>query len=889
MAEIPFTVTARAARLIGRENVATSQGAVTELVKNSYDADAKVCAILFVPRAGAVPSSVSEREFTELSLVLPNAEEFFPLGDGQRRLDPTLDAEQLAELKAGFAKLLDLWIIDNGHGMSSEAIQQNWMVIGTDSKELNDKSEGGRIVTGAKGIGRFALDRLGQRCELYSAKSEVPGVVHWVVDWGDFEGSSKVISDVKATLETEARGLGQVYKAAQLEGLLPKEIPSEHGDATPISFNRGTAIRISSLHDQWDRRDSLKLQATLAALLPPKDRDDFNIFVYDCRATTDGAFIQNPAPDQFDYRMQADVQPDGKVVIRLDRQEIDPQQIAPGVFDLEAMQKPGYQKVDFERGYRTYTTDLEKLFPKPKKATPEEYKELIDDYRAIGPISFTLYFFKLTNPGRGTLERYPQKNFDVTKRRDWLTNSGGIRLYRDDFRVRPYGEPNTQGSDWLLLGERVAKNPSQVSRMGWRVPPQQLAGTIHISKAHNPLLADQSNREGIMNERAFSAFRSLILALIGEFERDRAYIYVQFDAAFKEANVGDTEADEGRELAKQVLESEGDPPPIETHDGDETPAARQAPDGEPTTSPDAPEENGGAEVNPAVAKNSDAALSTPSTTRKIAKAYKSELVKNKSMKEDIQVLRGMATLGTVLVSFTHELKQIKANMESRSERMTQALQRVTDPERLRSLPTHANPFSILERWSREDQKVSRWVDFALSAVSPSKRRRKGVKIGEYLTGISDYWFDFLESKSITLSVSSDLRDETILAHEIDLDSIFYNLIVNSVEAFIRPSDATSRSISITAIAADQSFYVEYEDNGPGLTDSLNIASDIFLFGVTSKSIEDEESSGTGIGMWILKNIVDDYGGEVRILSKIGSPGFSLSITLPLHQTPAAES
>jgi len=38
--KIPFKVSARAARLIGRENVATSQGAVTELVKNAYDADA---------------------------------------------------------------------------------------------------------------------------------------------------------------------------------------------------------------------------------------------------------------------------------------------------------------------------------------------------------------------------------------------------------------------------------------------------------------------------------------------------------------------------------------------------------------------------------------------------------------------------------------------------------------------------------------------------------------------------------------------------------------------------------------------------------------------------------------------------------------------------------
>ena len=39
---IPFKVSARTARLIGRENVATSKGAIIELVKNGYDADSRL-------------------------------------------------------------------------------------------------------------------------------------------------------------------------------------------------------------------------------------------------------------------------------------------------------------------------------------------------------------------------------------------------------------------------------------------------------------------------------------------------------------------------------------------------------------------------------------------------------------------------------------------------------------------------------------------------------------------------------------------------------------------------------------------------------------------------------------------------------------------------------
>ena len=48
MKKVPFKVSARAARLIGREDVSTSHGAVTELVKNAHDAAAGACTIFIL-------------------------------------------------------------------------------------------------------------------------------------------------------------------------------------------------------------------------------------------------------------------------------------------------------------------------------------------------------------------------------------------------------------------------------------------------------------------------------------------------------------------------------------------------------------------------------------------------------------------------------------------------------------------------------------------------------------------------------------------------------------------------------------------------------------------------------------------------------------------------
>lgn len=849
MTRVPFQVSARAARLIGRENVASSQGAVTELVKNAYDADASVCAVLFKPRWDAVPTVLDDREFRALEVFVPELAEMFIQSDQAWHAVEPWSANQKAAIDNLYGCVLDLWIVDNGHGMPTDIIKNHWMVIGTDAKDLNGTSKGGRVVTGAKGIGRFALDRLGQQCEMFSAAAKADQMVHWRVDWSDFEGTGKVIGDVEAVLETEDTTLNAVYRANKLVEILPKALPERDGGALPIDYSTGTAIRIGLLNDVWDEKDSMRLKETLEALLPPHDRGDFDIFVHDHRIPEQSGFIDNFPPDQFDYRMLTTVSRDGNVEITLQRQEIDVARISPTFFTLEPMKKFPYRKSDFEAGQITYSKRLEELL---------DPGDELESFLALGPFTFTFYFFKLTNATTDNLARFPQKNFDVSARRRWLNSSGGIRLYRDNFRVRPYGEPKSTSYDWLSIGERSARNPVQASRPGWRVLPQQIAGTIHITKRENSVLSDQSNREGIMNERAFSGFRKIIVALIREFEKDRAYILQHFSIAYDQDNPEPMDVEEGRKIAEKVLEDENSPSP---------------------TGSKSLQLDLGAGFGPAP-------LSSISETelRKVSKAYGSERKKNEVLRDNIQVMRGMATLGTVLVSFTHELRQIRANIDARSQRLADAIQQVVSDEKMASVDELSSPFRILDRLKKQDEKITRWVNFALSAVSPSKRRRRRIDLGEYLQGVRIYWDDFLQSRSIAFTTYAEGgADLSILAHEIDLDSVFYNLINNSVEALVKPTSSSKpREISVNITAgADGAIVVDYSDNGPGLSGEFTIAEDIFLFGVTSKKEEaNGEAVGTGLGMWLLKNVVDDYGGTASLKSELGKPGFAMTIRLP---------
>lgn len=74
---IPFKVSARTARLIGRENVATSKGAIIELVKNGYDADSRFSIVLIDNRYGVYHNQISNEDYAHL----------MPLGVDQNLLD----------------------------------------------------------------------------------------------------------------------------------------------------------------------------------------------------------------------------------------------------------------------------------------------------------------------------------------------------------------------------------------------------------------------------------------------------------------------------------------------------------------------------------------------------------------------------------------------------------------------------------------------------------------------------------------------------------------------------------------------------------------------------------------------------------------------------------
>lgn len=313
MEKMKYKISSRATILLGRESVSKVESALIELIKNTYDADATMCYILF-------------------------------------------DVENDSIL-----------LIDDGSGMTKKIIEDNWMMIGTDNKKKEYISKKKRIKSGEKGIGRFALDRLGGVCELFTKSQEEHATIRWKTNWNSFEEEGNLLEDIEAEFE---------YVSLSLYELIPdtvknKIIQLEHRIEKEIDFSTGTIIKISNLRDEWTNNQIERIKKSMEFLIPPKEQDEF----YICQQKSiDSGYelIENNFSDEFDYKIKSVF--DGEnFMINLYRNEFDVDKIPENVFREERFMRYPYRKEDFKAKCLEFTYSISQLF----NTSDSEYIERI--------------------------------------------------------------------------------------------------------------------------------------------------------------------------------------------------------------------------------------------------------------------------------------------------------------------------------------------------------------------------------------------------------------------------------------------------------------------------------------------------------------------------------
>ena len=862
---IPFKVSARTARLIGRENVASSKGAIIELVKNAYDADSKVCIVYFDNKFSTILPEIDETHYkglVELGISTESLNEIYLQDENEEKyfLRTELAEDKRNIFKNIISKFSALYIIDFGEGMTQNIIRDHWMTIGTDNKANDVFTKQGRVKSGAKGIGRFALDKLGGKCEMTTIFNPAPEIhkpdtdiegnatnntgYNWIVNWEDFEGDFKTIDKVGAILT----GLQTVsIKEEVLKRLSETDLNKIESEK---EFKYGTILKITELRDNWEDFFVEQVFSDLEVLVPPKEAGGFEIFVLSSLTPNKYGEVLGSVCDDFDYKLIAVADENQNVKIRIYRSEYNIELIPTAFFERPAMQKVNYRRSDFLKGYWEKETSFSELL--------KGFKDIDEDdiFSNIGIFNFSFYFLKRQSNSNDA-KKFFNRNFMANARKDWLNKFGGIKLVRDKFRVRPYGEVKNVAFDWLGLGSRKTQSPASVAKKegGYRVEPDNVAGAINISRLTNLNFEDKSSREGLQENRIFQIFSLLITEIISEFEKDRAYIAREMSDYDDMIYGPERDRQKAEKLKNEILaKSRAKKEKQAKNSNNSNPESEQTQEQEQETESDKEKEILAGELD-----------------------RKDEEIEK--LKEEQKLLRALASSGIVLASFSHDLSKLNGVLESRAENLKGLmLEKFTEKEYSDSKDSK-NPFKQLERIKKQDTKLQNWLNFSIGATRKDKRKRKQLFLKPYFENLKNDWHTVFQDRGISFDIS-EIEELDMRVFEIDIDSIFNNILVNSIDAFIISKADRDREVKIKVSSNSKDIIIDYHDNGPGLSSDITEPEEIFkpLY-TTRRNKQTGEEEGTGLGMWLVKSIVDENDGNVTLLYP--EVGFGLKITFPV--------
>lgn len=457
-----FRILARTILHLGSELIGSDAIAFYELIKNAFDARSPDIHVDVLVRLSpdayrkhfeairAAQSLPGEQQLTLLpslkSAVLADIIAGTPADASLREeLDAAVSLDELLRVVDG-ANRIDF--VDSGDGMTFEDLEQKFMTIGTRSRlEDAEHSNDDRLILGEKGLGRLSAMRLGWRMHVRTATLHDQSWNILDIDWRAFSHDSD----------------------AELDDI---ELGPTHG---PLKGSqdpaKGTRIRISGLRSPWSEE---KLRSVATAEFS-RLTDPFQAGPrYPILLTFNDAAIGIPALD--------------RILFDAAHATITAQYVV----DDAGPHLSG--KIDYLLRSRSKGISVE--LPDLRSITGFGTEIL----RSLGPFQVRAHWFnrQILHEVEGIGDR--RKVLELVNR--W---AGGLMVFRDGFRVNPYGG---QDDDWLDLDRKA------LASSGYKVSRRQIIGKVDISRDRNPELLDQTNREGLRDSEQRQALVAILKHII---------------------------------------------------------------------------------------------------------------------------------------------------------------------------------------------------------------------------------------------------------------------------------------------------------------------------------------------------------------------------------------
>lgn len=241
-----------------------------------------------------------------------------------------------------------------------------------------------------------------------------------------------------------------------------------------------------------------------------------------------------------------------------------------------------------------------------------------------------------------------------------------------------------------------------------------------------------------------------------------------------------------------------------------------------------------------------------------------KLIRN--LKKEIQLYRTLSTVGITTAVFAHELNHpIKLISQSiRTIRLR--------AKKLFSVEYEESFAEPIKRIISSLETVRVPSNVTLSLIRFDKRRVARIDIHEILKNIKELYTPFLSDRKTELVLEFYSGDPYLRGSVAAFESIVTNLINNSLASFdgVNPKN---RKIVVSTKVVDDTLELLVKDNGSGITQIR--LEDIWLPGETTKK------NGTGLGMTIVKDAVEDLSGKVQAVAIGELGGAEIRITLPI--------
>ena len=503
-----FEITARTILHLGADLISSDAVALYELIKNAIDAKSPTgvevsaeivirasdrAAVVALAQNSSPANVIALREEVRKRMQVDAPEELKRIlieGISSAKTVPDF----LSSFEAAYRFCNRIIVADTGHGMSGDDLREIFLKIGTTSRtrEVDKAVEEGRKESpylGEKGVGRLSAMRLGKHLRVETAKSADTHVNVLEIDWAEFEKAfdKPASSVVIRPMVGAKKKVGESFTKIIISDLV-----------STWSFTRLTEIarsQIARMMDpfSWSGRRRFQVRMSYNGLVVEQVRTVAAELLKSAHSVCTGTYeVANGEP---------------KLTIKLTSDFYDGPQIEH-VFDTnDLLGMSGVQAAGFP----------------------------VSILRSLGNFSFELYWFNRqrikATPGVGDREAV----------RNLIKAWSGICLFRDGYRVLPYGD---EGDDWLGLDREA------LSAGGYKLNTKQLIGRVLIGRTGNAKLLDQTNRQGLKDCPEKDALIELLNNVVSRWWHDylneagsaqKAIKGLQYDPSKEDAVVGSLE------------------------------------------------------------------------------------------------------------------------------------------------------------------------------------------------------------------------------------------------------------------------------------------------------------------------------------------------------------